>query len=158
MNKNILRGLKVIVLILFVFVFVSVYNVPQDSTKKFEEVLSQTQKDLDLSVMVQQDNQMIRRNLGLDPESYEQIVYYKIDDVMQANEYVLVQFKDHSQQKPFEESIQKRIDDQINLYEGYAPDQVQLLDKAVVNVQANYALYAVDTNASSLEVQFLSSL
>jgi len=128
------------------------------SKEDFGVVLSKVQENLDLSTLLQQDNQAIRKNLGLDPEAYERIVYFKIDDVMQANEYVLVQFKDTDQKNAFQQAIESRIAEQTNLYDGYAPDQVQLLKQAVVDIQANYALYVVDTNAKTMDEQFLESL
>lgn len=149
---------KGVVLILLLALLFNVFNVPKDSQEDFGVVLSKTQENIDVSAMQEQDNQAIRKNLGLDPESFERISYYKIDDVMQANEYVLVQFKEDAQQKHFQDAIQKRIDEQMNLYEGYAPDQVQLLEHAVIDIQANYALYVVDGNASKMDEQFLNSL
>ena len=149
---------KGIILVLICVFMVSVFNVPQDSKETFDTVLSKTQENLDLSSLIKQDNQAIRRNLQLDPESYARIDYYKIDDVMQANEYVLVEFKDHSQQDAFKQAIQKRIDDQTNLYDGYAPDQVELLKDAIIDIHANYALYVVDPNGATMEEQFLESL
>ena len=58
----------------------------------------------------------------------------------------------------FQQAIESRIAEQTNLYDGYAPDQVQLLKQAVVDIQANYALYVVDTNAKTMDEKFLESL
>lgn len=156
--KYVLHIAKGVVLVLLLAVIISVFHIPKDSKEDFGVVLSKVQANLDLSAMVEQDNQAIKKNLGLNPEDYERIAYYKINDVMQANEYVLVKFKDDAQQAGFKEAIQKRIDEQNNLYEGYAPDQVQLLEGAVIDIQVNYALYVVDKNASQMNEQFLNSL
>lgn len=156
-NYNLYIG-KGIILILIVLFCLQMFSVPSDSTQDFDTVMQETTKNIELSQMIKQDNQTIRRNLGLDPESFENIVYYKFDDVMQANEYVIVQFKEDSQSEQFKESIDTRIQEQHNLYDGYAPDQVQLLDRAIISIQANYALYVVDPSGSQMETQFLDSL
>lgn len=149
---------KGVVFLLLILLMFNVFSGPKMSKEDFGVVLSKVQENLDLSALLQQDNQAIRKNLGLDPEAYERIVYFKIDDVMQANEYVLVQFKDTDQKNAFQQAIESRIAEQTNLYDGYAPDQVQLLKQAVVDIQANYALYVVDTNAKTMDEQFLESL
>ncbi|MCI6379282.1 MAG: DUF4358 domain-containing protein [Faecalicoccus sp.] len=149
---------KGVVFLLLIILMLNVFSGPKMSKEDFGVVLSKVQENLDLSTLLQQDNQAIRKNLGLDPEAYERIVYFKIDDVMQANEYVLVQFKDTDQKNAFQQAIESRIAEQTNLYDGYAPDQVQLLKQAVVDIQANYALYVVDTNAKTMDEQFLESL
>lgn len=149
---------KGVVFRLLIILMLNVFSGPKMSKEDFGVVLSKVQENLDLSTLLQQDNQAIRKNLGLDPEAYERIVYFKIDDVMQANEYVLVQFKDTDQKNAFQQAIESRIAEQTNLYDGYAPDQVQLLKQAVVDIQANYALYVVDTNAKTMDEQFLESL
>ena len=149
---------KGVVFLLLIILMLNVFSGPKMSKEDFGVVLSKVQENLDLRTLLQQDNQAIRKNLGLDPEAYERIVYFKIDDVMQANEYVLVQFKDTDQKNAFQQAIESRIAEQTNLYDGYAPDQVQLLKQAVVDIQANYALYVVDTNAKTMDEQFLESL
>lgn len=149
---------KGVVFLLLIILMLNVFSGPKMSKEDFGVVLSKVQENLDLSTLLQQDNQAIRKNLGLDPEAYERIAYFKIDDVMQANEYVLVQFKDPDQKNAFQQAIESRIAEQTNLYDGYAPDQVQLLKQAVVDIQANYALYVVDTNAKTMDEQFLESL
>ena len=58
----------------------------------------------------------------------------------------------------FNKPLKVVLPEQTNLYDGYAPDQVQLLKQAVVDIQANYALYVVDTNAKTMDEQFLESL
>lgn len=149
---------KGVVFLLLILLMFNVFSGPKMSKEDFGVVLSKVQENLDLSALLQQDNQAIRKNLGLDPEAYGRIAYFKVDDVMQANEYVLVQFKDTDQKNAFQQAIESRIAEQTNLYDGYAPDQVQLLKQAVVDIQANYALYVVDTNAKTMDEQFLESL
>lgn len=46
---------------------------------------------------------------------------------MSAREFIIVKFKDHSQQDAFKETIEKRISSQKCIFEGYAPDQAELL-------------------------------
>ena len=71
------------------------------------EVQSKTIENINLDGLSQQDNLSMKRFLDLDPSQYESVIYYKSDDAMSASEFVLVKFKDHSQQEPFKETIEK---------------------------------------------------
>ena len=75
---------KGVVFLLLILLMFNVFSGPKMSKEDFGVVLSKVQENLDLSALLQQDNQAIRKNLGLDPEAYERIAYFKIDDVMQA--------------------------------------------------------------------------
>lgn len=147
----------VIFVCLIAFVGAS-FRTPAISDAVYEDVLANSTKDIDLSNLVLQDNQAMRQFLGLDPSLYEQIVYYKVDDPMQASEYVIVKFKDPKDANGFKEAIEKRINEQINLYQGYAPEQVQLLENHILDIQANYGFYAVGSFSKQMHEQFLSSL
>ena len=149
---------KGVVFLLLIILMLNVFSGPKMSKEDFGVVLSKVQENLDIIALLQHDNKSIRNNLGLYPEAYELIAYFKIDAVIHANEYVLLQLKDPDQKNAFQQAIESRIAEQTNLYDGYAPDQVQLLKQAVVDIQANYALYVFDTNAKTMDEQFLESL
>ena len=117
-----------------------------------ETVQNKTIEKVNLDGFTQLDNLNIKRFLGLDPSQYDGSVYYKSDDAMSAREFIIVKFKDHSQQYSFKETIEKRI------FEGYAPDQAELLKNAVIDIHGNYALYAVKEDAATMNDQFLKAL
>ena len=100
----------------------------------------------------------MKRFLDLDPSQYESVIYYKSDDAMSASEFVLVKFKDHSQQEPFKETIEKRVKNQKGIFEGYAPQQAELLKNAIIDIHGNYGLnyglYAVKKDANTMNDQF----
>ncbi len=77
---------------------------------------------------------------------------------MFANEALLVKLKDISQQEEIVTAIEERIESQLNVFEGYAPREVGLLEDAVVDVQGNYILYIVDGDAALVDEVFRSSL
>ena len=47
---------------------------------------------------------------------------------------------------------------QKGIFEGYAPDQAELLKNAVIDIHGNYALYAVKEDAATMNDQFLKAL
>ena len=77
---------------------------------------------------------------------------------MHANEVLLIRLKDTRQADPVSAAIQERIESQRGIFQGYAPEEVGLLDNAVLDVQGNYILYIVDDNAAAVDEVFRSSL
>lgn len=157
MNKviQIIKG--GILVVLFVFLYFSFVG-PTDSSAQFDEVTNKTLENIDLSSYEQKDNISIKKFLQIDPENYENIIYYKNTDVMQADEIVIVKFKDHSQQKDFNEAMDQRVSEQENIFSGYAPAEEEKLKSSIIDIQANYALYVVSSDAQTIDEQFLQSL
>lgn len=158
MKKNIYTICKAIVLICLIILVASNFKVDKDSKASMETVQNKTIEKVNLDGFTQLDNLNIKRFLGLDPSQYDGSVYYKSDDAMSAREFIIVKFKDHSQQDAFKETIEKRINSQKGIFEGYAPDQAELLKNAVIDINGNYALYAVKEDAATMNDQFLKAL
>ena len=158
MKKYVFTILKGFVLIGFIILLSTNFSHDKDSTKTMEEVQNNTLENINLDGLSQQDNLSMKRFLDLDPAQYESVIYFKSDDAMSASEFVLVQFKDHSQQEQFRETIEKRVKNQKGIFEGYAPQQAELLKTAVIDIHANFALYAVKEDANTMNDQFKNVL
>lgn len=154
MKKYIFTILKGFVLIGFIILLSTNFSYDKDSTKTMEEVQSKTIENINLDGLSQQDNLSMKRFLDLDPSQYESVIYYKSNDAMSASEFVLVKFKDHSQQEPFKETIEKRVKNQKGTFEGYAPQQAELLKNAIIDIHGNHGLYAVKEDANTMNDQF----
>ena len=134
------------------------FKQPSDSKKNFEDVVQKTIEKIDVSQFEQQDNLAMKRFLSLNPEEYENIIYYKDIDALKSREFVIVKFKNSKQASYFKLNIENRIENQINVFDGYAQDQADLLKEAVIDIQSNYALYVVLENAKEVDNVFLLAL
>ena len=134
------------------------FKQPSDSKKNFEDVVQKTIEKIDVSQFEQQDNLAMKRFLSLNPEEYENIIYYKDIDALKSKEFVIVKFKNSKQASYFKLNIENRIENQINVFDGYAQDQADLLKEAVIDIQSNYALYVVLENAKEVDNAFLLAL
>ena len=134
------------------------FKQPSDSKKNFEDVVQKTIEKIDVSQFEQQDNLAMKRFLSLNPEEYENIIYYKDIDALKSREFVIVKFKNSKQASYFKLNIENRIENQINVFDGYAQDQADLLKEAVIYIQSNYALYVVLENAKEVDNAFLLAL
>ena len=134
------------------------FKQPSDSKKNFEDMVQKTIEKIDVSQFEQQDNLAMKRFLSLNPEEYENIIYYKDIDALKSREFVIVKFKNSKQASYFKLNIENRIENQINVFDGYAQDQADLLKEAVIDIQSNYALYVVLENAKEVDNAFLLAL
>ena len=125
---------------------------------KLKDVTAAVTKTLDTKAMQESDAQMIKRLYGLNPADYEGITLYYPVTNMDAEELLIVQLKDVSQQETVKAAIDARLETQKNSFEGYGVEQYALLEKSVVDVEGNYILFVVNEQAAKAQSAFLQAL
>lgn len=114
---------------------------------------------LDMSAMLQGDNQMIRRLYGLDPAAYESCVLYYPTTNMVAEELLIIKLADTAQQEAVRGAIEERLETQKASFDGYGIEQYDMLtNNAVVEIRGNYVLFVVNANAAAAQKAFLGAL
>lgn len=114
---------------------------------------------LDMSAMLQGDNQMIRRLYGLDPAAYESCVLYYPTTNMVAEELLIIKLADTAQQEAVRGAIEARLETQKASFDGYGIEQYDMLtNNAVVEIRGNYVLFIVNANAAAAQKAFLDAL
>ena len=108
--------------------------------------------------MSEGDNQMIRRIYQLDPDAYEGMTLYYPTSSMSVEEIFLVKLKDTSQQETVRQAMEDRVASQISVFEGYAPEQVAMLQRSVIEVRGNYLLLVVAELPDPVRQAFLKAL
>lgn len=149
------RGIVLACLVLFVVMNI---KVPSISNVPFDTVWKKAVDTIQLEGYSTMSNQEIKRFLNLNPQEYKNIRFLRIDDPMQADEMVIVEFQSTDQSKDFEEKVKAHMDSQNQIYDGYAPEEAKLVKKGIVDVKGNYALYVVGPDAKKIEKQFESGL
>lgn len=158
LKTHIFSVLKSLIIILMCIFLYFTFSKPQASINDFATVQNGMLNNIDLSTMELKDNISIKRFLNLEPEMFENIIYYKSQDALNADEIVLVKFKSADDAKTFEEKMKTRIDEQTNIFSGYAPEQADKLKNSIIDVRVNYACMIVSQNAKTIHEQFLHSL
>lgn len=100
----------------------------------------------------------LKKIYGLNAEDYENVMIYIPTTNMSAQELVLIKLSSPGQSDAVVQALQDRIDSQFQIFEGYAPEQVALLNSAIVDPQGNYILYISGDNAEQIDQAFRSSL
>ena len=134
-------------------------NKTVQSSAPVQTVFEAVSAKVDMSLMQQGDPQMVRRLYGLDPAAYEACILYYPNTNMGAEELLLVKLKDGADPAPLRAAAEKRVADQLNVFEGYGPAQVALLkEHAVIEAPGNYFLFVVSETAAEAAAAFYEVL
>lgn len=114
---------------------------------------------LDMSQVLEGDNQMIKRLYGLDPSAYEACVLYYPGTNMVAEELLIVKLADIAQQEEVRAAVEARLQTQKTTFDGYGVEQYDMLtNDTVVEVRGNWVLFAVNANSEAALQAFLDAL
>ena len=127
------------------------------SSRPFEEVEAAVSSALKDSGLKEMDSQMLKRNFGLSAD-YAGVMYYASESSMSAEEVLLIRVSSDKQVQEVTDAVNERIDSRINAFEGYAPEQVKLLEDAQQSVRGRYIFFAVASDAEEYRAVFESSL
>ena len=150
--------LKILLTVLLIVFVISSLTGGDISSADMQTVAGQVVKGTKFEQMSPAENRIIKRFYGLNANDYESVVLYAPGDNMDVHELLLVKLKDLSQQKTVEDAVGKRLETQLNSFEGYGAEQVALLNKSVTIVKGNYIFFMVDEDAAKAQKAFLKSL
>lgn len=152
---EVLKCLFVAALCVFLYLMLSANR---ESRAAFSDVQEAVISAADLTPMAEGDNQTFKRLYGLSASDYENVLLYYPTTNMGAEELLLIQLKDLSQQQAVKDAIESRLDTQKKSFDGYGVDQYAMLEKAVVEVQGNYILLVVANDPAPVRKAFLGAL
>ena len=151
-------ALKIVALVLMVIFIISEYSFDRESKAAFEDVSKAVSERVSQKNVITGDNQIIKRLYGIDPNEYSDVLLYYPSTNMGSEELLLVKLNDLSQQETVKKAMEERVDSQKNVFEGYAPDQVAMLEKAKVDVEGNYILMVSAENPDEIVSDFLKAI
>lgn len=124
-----------------------------------EAVTAAVTETLDMTTMLEAENQMIKRLYGLDPSAYAFCTLYYPATNMMAQELLIVKLSDVSQQEAVRAAINARLETQKTTFEGYGVEQFDLLTNyAVIDIRGNYVLFVVNAACDSAQAAFADAL
>ena len=150
--------IKYVVLVLIVIFIVILMLYTSGSSKPFEEIRQSVASVLDKSNLKEKDEASFKRNTGLNAADYSGVMYYASESNLSAEEVLLIRVRSGSQIQEVRETLEARIDSCISDFDGYVPEEVKLLEEAVLNVRGNYIFFAVAPKAGEYLEAFRNSL
>lgn len=129
------------------------------STAQPEAVAEAVTQTIDMTNMVEADNQMVKRLYGLDPASFEGCILYYPTTNMMAEELLIIKLSDMSQQEAVRTAVEARLQTQKNTFEGYGVEQFDMLtNHSILDIRGNYVLFVVNTNCDAALTAFRGAL
>lgn len=127
------------------------------SQADFADVTAAVTEDMDMTAYPAADQSLIRSKLGLDPAQYPDIAYWRSLNAMDAEELLIIRF-DPAQEQDVLDKVNARIQSQKDIYQGYAPEQLDMVNQAVVDVHPNYLFYMTGPQAKEAAARFEEAL
>ena len=124
-----------------------------------EAVAAAVTETIDMTNMVEADNQMVKRLYGLDPASFESCILYYPNTNMMAEEVLILKLKDAAQQDSVRAAIEARVETQKTTFDGYGVEQYALLtDNCIIDIRGNYVLFVVNADCDAAQKAFAGAL
>ena len=160
LNKNvqIVAAIRIAMVVLLIVFIVVMGSDKKSSDADMTDVANAVTAVLDMSSVQEASTLDLKKYYDLTASDYEAVVFYSPVTNMDAEELLIIKLKDTSQADTVEEAINKRLETQKNSFEGYGAEQTALLEDHILDVQGNYILYVVNTNAAKADEAFRGSL
>ena len=114
---------------------------------------------MDMTNVLEADNQMIRRLYGLDIAAYDACILYYPASNMGAEELLIVKLASVEQAQAVQTAVEKRLQTQKNTFDGYGVEQYALLtEKCVIDIRGNYVLFVVNADCNEAQKAFAGAL
>ena len=157
MKDVMLQMAKILLLGLFVIL---VWGIFHGSRRRvdFAVLRSEVQEVFGTSGMKEGDAQLLRRLYGVNGGELANWYLLTAEDNMAVEELLLVECASSEQAGQVRLAAEKRAEPQKNNFEGYGPEQVQLLDNCVIQEEDPYVLFVVSERAQEVKTAFLKGL
>ena len=153
-RQRMISAMKYILLVIIVGYLVILMLYASGSKRTFSEVSKAVSSVLDSKELVQMDDQMLKRNYGLNSADYRGVLYYSSPSSISAAEVLVIQVKNDAQIENVTNAIAQRIED----FDSYLPEQVKLLEDSQESIRGRYIFFAVSSKASEYRSAFDKSL
>lgn len=100
--------------------------------------------------MEKKDAAWVRKQYHLDSAAYEQALVYGAASAMEVNEIAVFKQADKTKREALQKLCQERTDRQLKSFQGYAPRQSALLEKAAVYEDGRYVVVLIHPQQSRL--------
>lgn len=157
--KNILLKagelLCIICLAAFIF-FVSTQDKVSDTP--FEEVSAAVTESCDIDGLIKRDALKLKKVFAFELDAFDSFTYYSSDSVMDVREVLVIKLRDQSQQQSVTDAVSRYVTDKHTLFEGYAPNESELLGSHVLIAKNGYVLFYVGETSELVSSAFQQSL
>lgn len=146
-----------VVLLIIVYVVILMQRAG-GTTKDYESIEEAVVSAIDQEALEEVNELGFKKSYGLAEADYDGVLLYSSASSMQADEVLLVKVKNADQMSMVQQAVEERVESRQNDFEGYAPDQAELLNNHVLVIRGDYLFFAVSAEAEQYRDAFVNSL
>lgn len=147
------KGFFVVILIVFLLLIYSNGDAKDVSMKDIDKYLK---ANTEIEQLVKAKNRDLMQFIGLNYEDFNSHLYYRNVEALSVEELLIIKVNSTKQLATLKNAVEKRVEDQISTFEGYGPNQVALLEDAIIKTKGNYLFFCVSKSADKYEEVFLN--
>ncbi len=148
MKKNIIKILLSTILCCSLLLLSGCTNVV---TVSIDEIGEQLKSQINTKNMELGNDKSLRRYFGINANDLEDYILYIPKSNMDVDEILIAKVKDESQVDSIEDSIESRVNRQLESFSGYGVEQTALLENYELKINGKYIFYAVGENAEQIK-------
>lgn len=95
---------------------------------------------------------------GFDASVVNEGIYYRVDDIMNVNELLIVRVEDDDSQEALIDAVDRYLESKTESFDGYGTNQFGLLSNAVRTEKGQYVFFGVGEDVLEWETEFLKCL
>lgn len=141
---------QIIFIIFFISILLIIPFLTKDKKVTFDEIETVLEPYIDQEIVHKVDSNTLYNNYKINVNSLEEYISYGPVSYMNVQEITIFKEKDKNQRTLIVKKIKEYIDKKITTFEGYGPNQVELLKNAIVEVEGDYVFCIILENNKSL--------
>ena len=149
---------KLIFLLILVAFLGIAYRIQSSKDVPVESIEKSIAKELKSQKLNKCVDQDLVHFIEIDPSSTKGYIYYKSPEALSINELLIVKASDRNKLNNLRDSVDKRIQSQLKIFEGYGPKQVAALKNALIIQKGTYLLYYVGDDGQKIEEVFRNAV
>lgn len=129
-----------------------------NNDQSVDKIETEMKQEVKFDKMKKGDSKSLKRFYKLNANDYDGVILYTPQSTMDVNEVLIVKVKDESQIQSLEDSIDSRVNYQLESFSGYGPEQCALVDNYELKSKGNFVFFAISENAQQIKEAFLDSI
>jgi len=129
-----------------------------NNDQSVDKIETEMKQEVKFDKMKKGDSKSLKRFYKLNANDYDGVILYTPQSTMDVNEVLIVKVKDESQIQSLEDSIDSRVNYQLESFSGYGPEQCALVDNYELKSKGNFVFFAISENAQEIKEVFLDSI
>lgn len=129
-----------------------------NNDQSVDQIETEMKQEVKFDKMKKGDSKSLKRFYKLNANDYDGVILYTPQSTMDVNEVLMVKVKDESQIQSLEDSIDSRVNYQLESFSGYGPEQCALVDNYELKSKGNFVFFAISENAQQIKESFLDSI